>query len=51
MSIIADTASIGGFIGACLVDTDTGLMLASVPFRMTSPQGELHFPRQTGGPP
>ncbi|GHC52010.1 roadblock/LC7 domain-containing protein [Neogemmobacter tilapiae] len=29
MSIIAETASISGFIGACLVDTDTGLMLAS----------------------
>ena len=33
------------------VQFNTGLMLASVPFRMTSPQGELHFPRQTGGPP
>ena len=28
MSIIAETASISGFIGAGLVDTDTGLMLA-----------------------
>ena len=29
MSIIAETTSIAGFIGACLVDTETGLMLAS----------------------
>ncbi|GHC44545.1 roadblock/LC7 domain-containing protein [Neogemmobacter tilapiae] len=29
MSIISETTSIAGFIGACLVDTESGLMLAS----------------------
>ncbi|MGB3393997.1 MAG: M23 family metallopeptidase [Stenotrophomonas sp.] len=33
------------------VQANTGLALASIPFRMAGPQGELHFPRETGAPP
>ena len=37
MSIIAETTSIAGFIGSCLVDTETGLMLASEGVRVSGP--------------
>lgn len=33
------------------VQANTGLALASIPFRMAGPQGELRFPRETGALP
>ena len=33
------------------VQANTGLALASIPFRMAGPRGELRFARETGAPP